>query len=153
MLQNSVLVLTCSAQTALDYCWFRHPSGLPLRFSTDLVDLDGNWRQYIYEDTLQQGVCTIALLYPSSGQDSGEWTCSLGSLGRSNEEYTTPITVGVSGKLKTVCTTAKANCAKGLIFYEGENFVFLSFSNPTFQYVHFHVLLFWLQHKMTIQAT
>jgi hypothetical protein len=97
--EDSELSLSCSAQTALDYCWFRHPSGLPLSFSTNLAYLDGNRLQYVYEDTLQQGVCTIKLLTPSSGEDSGEWTCNLGSLGSSNEEYTMPITVGVSGKI------------------------------------------------------
>jgi hypothetical protein len=95
-----ILSLTCSAQTAMDYCWFRHPSGFPLLFSTENV-LEGNiWLQYKYEDALQGGVCTIVLEFPSINRDSGVWTCNVGFLEHSNEEYTKPITVGFSGTVE-----------------------------------------------------
>jgi len=54
---------------------------------------------YAYEDTLQQGVCAIKLLI-SSIEDSGEWTCNVGFLGSSNEDYAVPITVAVSGRIE-----------------------------------------------------
>ena len=53
----------------------------------------------MYEDTLQQGVCAIKMLTNSS-EDSGEWTCNVGILGSSNEDYAVPIAVGISGKIE-----------------------------------------------------
>ena len=97
--QPGVLTLSCSAQTAAEYCWFRNPSGVPLRFSTDSVYLD-YIRSYSYEDTLAQGVCTIKVESSNSSEDSGEWTCNLGLPVISNEEYVVPITVGVSGTIE-----------------------------------------------------
>jgi hypothetical protein len=113
--QGSKLSLSCSAQTVLDYCWFRHPSGLPLHFSTDIVNLDISL-SYVYEDTLQQGVCTIKLISSRSGEDSGEWTCNLGSLSSSNEEYTTPITVGVSGIIEKCLYHGRIEVCEGTYF-------------------------------------
>jgi len=92
---GSKLSLSCSAQAVLDYCWFRHPSGLPLRFSTDTVYENGNRPHYVYEDTLLQGVCAITILTARS-EDTGEWTCNVGFLGSSNEDNSVPITVGIS---------------------------------------------------------
>jgi len=97
--KGSELFLSCSAQTALEYCWFRHPSGLPLRFSTDNVYLDGSVPTYAYEDTLQRGVCAIKVQTHSSA-DSGEWTCNVGILGSFNEDYAVPIRVAVSGRIE-----------------------------------------------------
>jgi hypothetical protein len=101
VIKNSELFLSCSAQTALDYCWFRHPSGMPISFSTITAYLEDNGQEYVYEDTLQKGVCTIKLVTASIDKDSGEWTCNMGSLSSRNEEYTVPITVGVSGTVET----------------------------------------------------
>lgn len=96
----SKLSLSCSAQRALDYCWFRHPSGLHLRFSRTTVFL-GSRPLYVYDDTLLEGVCTISWLDPTS-EESGEWTCNVGFLGISNEDYAVPITVGISGRIEKI---------------------------------------------------
>ena len=97
--QQGLLTLSCSAQTTAEYCWFQHPSGVPLLFSTDRVFLD-NIRSYSYKDTLAQGVCTITVESPSSSEDTGEWTCNLGLPGIYKGEYAVPITVGVSGTIE-----------------------------------------------------
>jgi hypothetical protein len=85
-----------SIQTTAEYCWFRHPSGVPLRFSKDRVQLDGS-QWYSYEDTLPQGVCTIRVESPNSNKDSGVWTCNVRMSEISTEEYSFPIEVRVSG--------------------------------------------------------
>jgi hypothetical protein len=91
------LQLSCSDQRALEYCWFRHPSGVALRFSTEWVSLDQPYRQYVYSNTLQQGVCTIRVLPAISSEDSGDWTCNLGILGSPAEDNAKPILVGFAG--------------------------------------------------------
>jgi len=95
---GSILSLSCSAQSSLDYCWFRSPSGLPLPFSIDIVYPDVVNRplySYSYEDTLSQGVCTIKMSRVIT-EDSGEWTCNMGFLGSFEEDYAVPIAVGIS---------------------------------------------------------
>ena len=113
--QPGVLTLSCSAQTAAEYCWFQHPSGVPLLFSTHRVTLD-NIRWYWYEDTLAQGVCTIKVESSNSSEDSGEWTCNLGLPVISNEEYVVPITVGVSGTIENILYHGQSEVCKGTYF-------------------------------------
>jgi len=95
---SQVLSLSCGAQASLDYCWFRHPSGFSLPFNTT-TPWAGYSLQYEYEDKLSQGVCSVTIHYASI-QHSGEWTCNVGILGSSNEDYAVPIKVGISGRIE-----------------------------------------------------
>ncbi|XP_033610839.1 uncharacterized protein LOC111873065 isoform X3 [Cryptotermes secundus] len=98
--KGSDVYLSCSAHTALEYCWFRHPSGYHFRFSTETV-LSGllentQPRSYNYYDTLHLGICAIRVAGADVNVDSGEWTCHLGVPGSPEEDHSVPITVGVS---------------------------------------------------------
>ena len=95
---NQNLSLSCGAQASLDYCWFRHPSGVSLPFSTTSSWANYNL-QYEYEDKLSQGVCAVNIQNHST-EHSGEWTCNVGILGSSNEDYAVPIKVGISGRIE-----------------------------------------------------
>jgi hypothetical protein len=101
VLHGSMLRLSCSANRLLEYCWFQHPSGLPLHFSTKVVDLSEHYLSYVYDDTLQQGVCAVIVPQANSSADTGEWTCHLGTQGNLKEESSVPITVGISGTYVT----------------------------------------------------
>jgi len=96
---NQDLSLSCGAQASLDYCWFRDPSGLNLPFSINRINSADYSLQYEYEDKLSQGVCSVTIHYASI-QHSGEWTCNVGILGSSNEDYAVPIKVGISGRIE-----------------------------------------------------
>ena len=96
---SQVFSLSCGAQASLDYCWFRHPSGVSLPFSIKSTSLPDYNVEYEYEDKLSQGVCAVTILNPSI-RHSGEWTCNVGILGSSNEDYAVPIKVGISGRIE-----------------------------------------------------
>jgi hypothetical protein len=97
------IYLSCRAYHALDYCWFRHPTGFHLRFSTEVLPLDGLLeailpRYYVYDDTLQSGVCAVRVFTANRTVDSGQWTCHMGVLGSPAEDHEMDITVRVSGE-------------------------------------------------------
>jgi hypothetical protein len=119
--KGSDVYLSCRAHKALGYCWFRHPSGYHLRFTTEVVPLEGlleNYppRMYKYDDTLYQGVCAIRVSNANVSVDSGEWTCHLGVPGSPEEDRSVPITVGVSGKYVTIIVPQTKSSARNCTF-------------------------------------
>jgi hypothetical protein len=105
--KGSDMLLSCKAYQVLEYCWFRHATGFVFPFSTEEVPLSGllethPYRYYLYEDTLQLGVCTIHVSTANSSVDSGQWTCHMGVQGSPEEDYKVNITVVVSGKYVTI---------------------------------------------------
>jgi hypothetical protein len=112
--------LSCRGHNALEYCWFRHPSGYHLRFTTETVLLDGLLesdppRYYVYDDTLHLGVCAVRVSNASVSVDSGEWTCHLGVPGIPGEDHSVPITVRVSGKSEIAIPQRESSNRKSTI--------------------------------------
>jgi hypothetical protein len=113
--------LSCRDHNALEYCWFRHPSGYHLRFSTEMVLLEGLLessppRSYVYDDTLHLGVCAVRVSNANVSVDWGEWTCHLGVPGIPGEDHSVPITVRVSGKSEIAIMSQRKSSARNSTF-------------------------------------
>jgi hypothetical protein len=121
MQKGSEVYLSCRVHNALEYCWFRHPTGYHFRYTTERVLLDGllessPLRQYVYDDRLHVGVCAIRVSNANVSVDSGEWTCHLGVPGSPEEDHSVPITVEVSGKFVTIMAAQRKSSARNSTF-------------------------------------
>jgi hypothetical protein len=112
---GSTFYLSYKAHQALEYCWFRHPTGLHIRFSTQVVPLDGlpdSPRYYMYDDTLQSGICRLGVQEAKSTVDRGQWTGHLGIRGSPEEDHAIPFTVEVSGEFCSYSRSTELNTQK-----------------------------------------
>ncbi|GBP06931.1 hypothetical protein EVAR_4377_1 [Eumeta japonica] len=92
---DDILTIDCQAHESLSYCWFQHPNGTQF---TPGPQVDEEQLYWYSGESLQLGDCSISFskIKPN---DTGIWTCHMGSRNSAGVEFTENFEVRVTGPL------------------------------------------------------
>lgn len=97
-LHHSRVNILCKRQVAAEYCWFRHPTGRKISVS-DMNSLNEADPYHYYGMGIKLGECGISIM-SASVDDSGTWSCHMGTIAAAGIEFSKEISVRVSGNTK-----------------------------------------------------
>lgn len=97
-LKDTRVNILCKSNFPAEYCWFRHPNGRKIPVS-DAIEFDeDSIDQYQYFGTgINLGDCGVSIMN-ASVDDSGTWSCHMGTTHKAGIESSTEVSVRVSGK-------------------------------------------------------
>lgn len=96
-LHNTQVNILCKSNLPADYCWFRHPNGRKISVSEVAAATDDDQYRY-FGSGIHLGDCGVSIMN-ASVDDSGSWSCHIGSIKAAGIESSYEISVRVSGKL------------------------------------------------------
>lgn len=95
-LQGAEVNILCKSNFPAEYCWFRHPSGRKIPISVTPDANEGENYRY-FGSGIHLGDCGVSIL-KASLDDSGTWSCHMGTIQTAGIESSKQISVRVSGK-------------------------------------------------------
>lgn len=106
-LQDTQVNILCKSNFPAEYCWFRHANGRKISVSDAADDSDDD--QYRYFGTgVHLGDCGVSITN-ASVDDSGTWSCHMGTIQTAGIESSKEISVRVSGMGITTMQKQKLN--------------------------------------------
>lgn len=96
-LQGTQVNISCKSNFPAEYCWFRHPNGRKISVSEAAATADSDEYRY-FGSGIRLGECGVSIM-KASVDDSGTWSCHMGTIQTTGIESTKEISVRVSGKL------------------------------------------------------
>lgn len=96
MHQSQVNIL-CRTNFPAEYCWFRHASGRKIPLSDHRAHQEPELAQYRYfGNGVRLGECGVTIM-SATVNDTGTWSCHMGTIAQSGVEQTKEINVRISG--------------------------------------------------------
>lgn len=97
-LHYSQVNILCRANFPSEYCWFRHASGKKISVSSHIPQQDNIQGQYKYfGNGIKLGECGITIMN-ATVNDTGTWSCHMGTTSKSGVEQSKDVNVRISGK-------------------------------------------------------
>lgn len=99
-LQHTQVNILCKSNYPAEYCWFRHPSGRKIPVSDVAVAAADDQYRY-FGSGVHLGDCGVSVM-AASVDDSGTWSCHMGTIHQAGIESSKEISVRVSGERVTM---------------------------------------------------
>lgn len=98
---NSAVSILCRANFPSEYCWFRHASGQKISVSELAGRKEATLGPYRYfGNGVKLGECGITVMN-ATVNDTGTWSCHMGTTSKSGVEQSKDINVRISGTSET----------------------------------------------------
>lgn len=95
-LHGTQVDILCKSSFPAEYCWFRHPNGHKIPVS-DAADADDDDQYRYFGSGINLGDCGVSIMN-ASVDDSGTWSCHMGTTDAAGIESSQEIGVRVSGE-------------------------------------------------------